>query len=89
MSAGVAERPLDGCDLSITRCWGASGGGVDFLRLGQTIPAQMQAMGVVSDPIEAGVGAVAVPVQDENRAPLRKPTTTARLNASYRIGLDQ
>src|SRR6266478_8627828 len=56
MSAGVAERPLGGCDLSITRCAGSSGDGFGRLLLAQTVALELQAMGVVDDPVEDGVG---------------------------------
>jgi len=56
MSAGVADRPLVGCDLSITRLVGSSGN--DFRRLlpAQAVAAKLEAMGVVNDPVEDGVG---------------------------------
>src|SRR5712691_44413 len=56
MSAGVAERPLGGCDLSITRCAGSSGVGFGRLLLAQAVALELQAMGVVDDPVEDGVG---------------------------------
>src|SRR5713226_993674 len=56
MSAGVADRPLGGCDLSITRCAGSSGDGFGRLLLAQTVALELQAMGVVDDPVEDGVG---------------------------------
>src|SRR5947209_4667659 len=56
MSAGVAERPLGGCDLSITRCAWSSGDGFGRLLLAQTVALELQAMGVVDDPVEDGVG---------------------------------
>ena len=55
MSAGVAERPLDGCDLSTSGCIGSSGDGLRRL-LAQTVAGELQAMGVVDDAIENGVG---------------------------------
>src|ERR1700730_18161592 len=56
MSAWVADRPLVGCDLSITRLVGSSGN--DFRRLlpAQAVAAELEAMGVVNDPVEDGVG---------------------------------
>ena len=56
MSAGVADRPLVGCHLSIAHWVGSSGG--DFRRhlLAQTVALELQAMGVVNDPVEDGVG---------------------------------
>src|SRR5258708_27632967 len=56
MSAGVAERPLGGCDLSITRCAWSSGDGFGRLLLAQTVALELQAMGVVDDPVKDGVG---------------------------------
>jgi len=56
MSAGVAERPLVGCDLSITRCIGSSGAGLGRPLLAQTVALELQAMGVVDDRVEDGVG---------------------------------
>ena len=56
MSAGVAGCPLVGRDLSITDWVGSSG--VDFQRLllGQTVAPEVEAMGIVNDPVEDGVG---------------------------------
>src|SRR6266436_9579036 len=56
MSAGVADRPLVGCDLSITGWVGSSGGDFRRLLLAQTVAAELEAMGVVNDPVEDGVG---------------------------------
>src|SRR6266853_1589092 len=56
MSAGVAERPLDGCDLSIGGWTGSSVGGFWPVLLAQAVAAELQAMGVVNDAIEDGVG---------------------------------
>ena len=56
MSAGVAERPLVGCDLSITRCMGSSGCGFGAPLLAQTVALELQAVGVVNDAVENGVG---------------------------------
>ena len=55
MSAGVAERPLDGSDLSITGGTGSSGSSFGRL-LAQTIAAELQTVGVVNDAVEDGVG---------------------------------
>ena len=56
MSAGVADRPLVGCDLSITRWVGSSGSDFRRLLLAQTVALELEAMGVVNDPVEDGVG---------------------------------
>jgi hypothetical protein len=56
MSAGVAERPLDGCDLSIRCCAGSSGGDFRRLLLAQTVAAELQAVRIVDDTVENGVG---------------------------------
>src|SRR6266849_9975641 len=56
MSAGVAERPLGGCDLSITRCAWSSGDGFGCLLLAQTVALELHTMGIVDDPVEDGVG---------------------------------
>jgi hypothetical protein len=56
MSAGVAERPLVRCDLSITGCMGSSGDGFRGLLLAQTVAAELQAVGDVNDAVEDGVG---------------------------------
>jgi hypothetical protein len=55
MSAGVAERPLDGFDLSIMDCVQSSGDGFDGALFAQAVAAELQAMGVVDDAIENGV----------------------------------
>src|SRR6266446_3046596 len=56
MSAGVADRPLVGCDLSITRWVGSSGSDFRRLLLAQAVALELEAMGVVNDPVEDGVG---------------------------------
>ena len=56
MSAGVAERPLDGCDLSIGGWTGSSVGGFWPVLLAQAVAAELQAVGVVNNAIEDGVG---------------------------------
>ena len=56
MSAGVAERPLDGCDLSISGCTRSSIDGLQRLLLAQTVAAELQAMGIVNDAVEDRVG---------------------------------
>jgi hypothetical protein len=56
MSAGVAERPLDGIDLSISGCVRSSSDGFWGTLLAQAIAAELQAMGVVDDAVEDGVG---------------------------------
>ena len=56
MPAGVAERPLDGFDLSIMDCVQSSGDGFDGALLAQAVAAELPAMGVVDDAIENGVG---------------------------------
>ena len=55
MPAGVAERPLDGFDLSIMDCVQSSGDGFDGALFAQAVAAELQAMGVVDDAIENGV----------------------------------
>ena len=55
MSAGVAGRPLVGCDLSITDWVGSSGGDFQRLLLAQTVALELQAVGVVDDAVEDGV----------------------------------
>src|SRR5438270_675860 len=52
----AAVRPLGGCDLSIARWVGSSGDGFGRLLLAQTVALELQAMGVVDDPVEDGVG---------------------------------
>src|SRR3954452_1192073 len=61
MSAGVAERPLDGCDLSISACPRSSSDGLRRLLLAQTVAAELQAMGIVNDAIQDGVGQSGIP----------------------------
>src|SRR3954471_12091182 len=61
MSAGVAERPLDGCDLSISGCMRSSSDGLRRLLLAQTVAAELQAMGIVNDAIQDGVGQSGIP----------------------------
>ncbi len=56
MSAGVAGRPLVGRDLSITDRVGSSGGDFQRLLLAQTVAPELEAMGIVNDPVEDGVG---------------------------------
>src|SRR4051795_13638999 len=63
MSAGVAERPLDGCDLSISDCTRSSGDALRRLLLAQTVAAELQAMGIVNDAIQDGVGQGGIPDQ--------------------------
>ena len=55
MSAGVAGRPLVGCDLSITGCWQSSGGRPERPLLAQAVAFELEAMGVMDDAIEDGV----------------------------------
>jgi hypothetical protein len=55
MSAGVAERPLDGFDLSISGCVRSSGNGFGGALLAQAVAAELPAMGVVDEAIENGV----------------------------------
>ena len=52
----MAERPLVGSDLSITRCMGSSGDRFWGLLLAQTVATELQTASVVNDPIEDGVG---------------------------------
>ncbi len=52
----MAERPLVGFDLSITRCMGSSGDRFWGLLLAQTVATELQTASVVNDPIEDGVG---------------------------------
>ena len=61
MSAGVAERPLDGCDLSISGCARSSGDDLRRLLLAQTVTAELQAMGIVNDAVEDRVGQGGIP----------------------------
>src|SRR4051795_848159 len=56
MSAGVAERPLDGCDLSISGCTQSSSDELRRLLLAQAVAAELQAMGIVNDAVEDRVG---------------------------------
>src|SRR4051794_3824770 len=63
MSAGVAERPLDGCDLSISGCTRSSGDGLQRLLLAQAVAAELQAMSIVNDAIQDGVGQSGIPDQ--------------------------
>src|SRR4051795_6614018 len=63
MSAGVAERPLDGCDLSISDCTRSSSDGLRRLLLAQTVAAELQAMGIVNDAVEDRVGQGGIPDQ--------------------------
>src|SRR5262252_3327062 len=56
MSAGVAERPLVGCDLSITGCMGSSGDGFGLVLLAQTVTSELQSVSIVDDAVEDGVG---------------------------------
>jgi len=56
MSAGVADRPLVGSDLSITGCDRSSGGDLRRLLLAQTVAFELEAMGVMDDAVEDGVG---------------------------------
>src|SRR6516165_4536606 len=56
MSAGVAGRPLVGCDLSITGCMGSSGDGFGPVLLAQTVTSELQSVSIVDDPVEDGVG---------------------------------
>src|SRR5437763_14155361 len=56
MSAVVAGRPLDGCDLSIGGWTGSSVGGFWPVLLAQAVAAELQAVGVVNNAIEDGVG---------------------------------
>src|SRR5512146_222558 len=56
MSAGVAERPLDGCDLSMIGCRGSSADSFRCVLSAQAVAAELQAVGVVDDAIEDGVG---------------------------------
>src|SRR5215472_3591989 len=56
MSAGVAERPLVGCDLSITDCMGSSGDGFGLVLLAQTVTSELQSVSIVDDAVEDGVG---------------------------------
>jgi hypothetical protein len=52
----VAERPLDGFDIAISGCTGSSGDGFGGAVLAQAVAAELQAMGVVDDAVENGVG---------------------------------
>ena len=61
MSAGMAERPLDGCDLSIGGWTGSSVGGFWPVVLAQAVAAELQAMGIVNDAIEDRVGQGGIP----------------------------
>ena len=56
MSAGVAERPLDGFDLAITGCVRSSSDGFGGALLAQAVAAELQAMGIVDDAVEDGIG---------------------------------
>jgi GAF domain-containing protein len=51
MSAGVADRPLVWRDLSIIGRVGSSGGYLGRILLAQTVAAELEAMGVVNDPV--------------------------------------
>jgi len=55
-SAGVAGRPLVGRDLAIRDWVGSSGCYFDRFLLAQTVALELQAMGVVDDAVEDGVG---------------------------------
>jgi hypothetical protein len=55
MSAGVAERPLDGCDLSMIGCRGSSADSFRRALLAQAVAAELQAVGVMDDAVEDGV----------------------------------
>src|SRR5215212_8910512 len=61
MSAGVAERPLDGCDLSISDCTWSSSDGLRRPLLAQAVAAELQAMGIVNDAVEDRVGQGGIP----------------------------
>jgi len=63
MSAGVAERPLDGCDLSISGCTWSSSDGLRRLLFAQAIAAELQAMSIVNDAIQDGIGQGGIPDQ--------------------------
>src|SRR5690242_17636769 len=65
MAAGVAKRPLDGCDLSISSCTRSSGDGLRRLLLAQAVAAERQAIGIVTDALQEGFGQSGVP--DERR----------------------
>jgi hypothetical protein len=54
-SAGVAERPLDGCNLSISSFVGSSSGDFRRLLLAQAVAAELQAMRIMDDAVEDGV----------------------------------
>jgi hypothetical protein len=56
MSAGVAGRPLVGCHLSIARWVGSSGGDFWRLLLAQAVALELEAMSIVDDAVEDGVG---------------------------------
>src|SRR5271169_5950733 len=56
MSAGVAGRPLVGCDLFHAGRAGSSGGDFRRLVLAQTVAAELETVGVVDDAVENGVG---------------------------------
>jgi hypothetical protein len=60
-SAGVAERPLDGCDFSIGSWMGSSVGDFRRVLLAQVrklspLSCRLQAVRVVNDPVEDGIG---------------------------------
>src|SRR4051794_14704561 len=61
MSAGVVERPLDGCDLSIGGCTRSSGEGLQCPLFSQAVAAELQAMGIVNDAIQDRVGQGGIP----------------------------
>src|SRR3954462_11458251 len=63
MSAGVAKRPLDECDLSISDCTRSSSDGLRRPLLAHTVAAELQAMGIVNDAIQDGVGQGGIPDQ--------------------------
>jgi hypothetical protein len=65
MSAGVAERPLDGCDLSIGDWTGSSGSDFRHVLLAQAVAAELQAMRVVNHAVEDGVGEGRTPTRTE------------------------
>jgi hypothetical protein len=56
MSAGVAERPLDGFELSLTGWMRSSSDCFWGALLAQAVAAELQTMSVVDDAVEDGVG---------------------------------
>ena len=56
MPAGVAGRPLVGCDLAMNRSMRSSGDSFRSILSAQTLAAELQSVSVVNNPVEDGVG---------------------------------